>query len=447
MTEEPRIDFRIPEPNLARLEERIALLNKRAAKLGVAPVALERTGREDVLIYRWTDGAERLDPQHPGDRPSRVKVIILVRVSGETPKLAGWEFLATLDHASEAGVILRVVPGVELPESYRTALPTCDHCRLTRNRRETFVLRHEDGTLKEVGRNCLVDFLGGANPSAIAAWCEWLGAFRADLEASEGEGWGGGGAAYFYLPDYLGMVAAVIDTSGWVSRKAARDGAGEATADAASHWMIPPLGGWTRRDLERRPVVTEAHRELVERALGWARSLRETKPALSDYEHNLVVVCAPEALAPKNAGIAASLIAAYKRDVEHEILRRRRVERAAASAFVGTVGTRGEFTVEVVNVIEYEGNWGVTRIHKMLDDAGNALVWFASREGGFAQGRRYRIKATVKAHEEDPKWGKQTVLSRAVKLAEVDDVVEVGAGPGTPTEGGANGNPDPSERT
>lgn len=63
----------------------------------------------------------------------------------------------------------------------------------------------------------------------------------------------------------------------------------------------------------------------------------------------------------------------------------------------------------------------MTRIHKMLDDAGNALVWFASREGGLEQGRRYRIKATVKSHEDDPKWGKQTVLTRAVKVAELED--------------------------
>lgn len=421
MTDASRTEFKIPEPNLLRLAERVAALNKRAAKLGVAPVVLDSIGREETLLYCWADRAERLTPEHPEDRPSRVRVTILVRVTGETPKLAGWAFLATLDHASEAGVVLRVVPGAEVPESYRTALPLCDHCRTIRNRRETFVVRHEDGTLKQVGRDCLVDFLGGADPKVVAAWCELLGAFRADLGASEDEGWGGGGggAAYFYLPEYLAMVAATIEKEGWVSRTAARAGAGGATADSALGWLIPPLGGWTAGDLKRRPEVTDAHRDLATRAIDWTAGLREAKPALSDYEHNLVVVCGTQALTPKNAGIAASVIPAYKREVEREILGRRRA--AAGAAFVGTIGARAEFTVEVVNVIEYEGNFGVTRIHKMLDDAGNALVWFASRAGGLAQGRRYRIKATVKAHEDDAKWGKQTVLTRAVKLAEIEE--------------------------
>lgn len=419
--DEPRTDFLIPEQNLARLDERVAVLNKRAAKLGVAPVVVERLERREERVYKWSDGRERREPERADHRPARVRVLVAVCVTGETPKLAGWSFLATLDHASEAGVVLRVVPGADVPESYREAKPDCDHCQTRRVRRETFVLRHDDGAYRQVGRQCLADFLGGQDPAAIAAWCEVLGAFRADLEAAEHDDWGGAGGRYLYLPAYLEIVAAVIDAEGWVSRRSARDFGGSATADRAMNWAIPPLGGWSEVDEAERPEVTDAHRDLVERALAWVRGLREAKPALSDYEHNLVVVCAGEALAPKNSGIAASLIPAYKREVEREILRRRRAESRAASDFVGTVGKREVFTVEVTGVIEHEGSWGVTRIHKMLDDAGNALVWFASREGGLEQGRRYRIKATVKSHEDDPKWGKQTVLTRAVKVAELED--------------------------
>lgn len=135
--DEPRTDFLIPEQNLARLDERVAVLNKRAAKLGVAPVVVERLERREERVYKWSDGRERREPERADHRPARVRVLVAVCVTGETPKLAGWSFLATLDHASEAGVVLRVVPGADVPESYREAKPDCDHCQTRRVRRET----------------------------------------------------------------------------------------------------------------------------------------------------------------------------------------------------------------------------------------------------------------------------------------------------------------------
>ena len=48
--------------------------------------------------------------------------------------------------------ILATVPGqVPLPLKYRTAGPTCDHCGFNRNRKDTYVLRHDDGRYVQVG--------------------------------------------------------------------------------------------------------------------------------------------------------------------------------------------------------------------------------------------------------------------------------------------------------
>src|SRR3972149_3916096 len=82
-------------------------------------------------------------------------------------------------------MILRNVPGETLPESWRRADQKCDHCGLIRKRNETFVVRHEDGTLKQIGRQCIADFLGHKGPEGMLAAAEYL--FSADGAACGAE--------------------------------------------------------------------------------------------------------------------------------------------------------------------------------------------------------------------------------------------------------------------
>ena len=63
---------------------------------------------------------------------------LYVTVEGERPAVDGWNFIATIDHteasADEAGNVtgnlIKSVPGAgEIPVSYRSARPICDHCK------------------------------------------------------------------------------------------------------------------------------------------------------------------------------------------------------------------------------------------------------------------------------------------------------------------------------
>ena len=94
----------IPADSYPLVLEKINALNKRAAKLKVPPVQLQITGE----IFKDMRKDPDLDPY--GDTPKRQMKFFKVKVIGESPKLAGWKFIATIEH-KDAGNIIRAVPG------------------------------------------------------------------------------------------------------------------------------------------------------------------------------------------------------------------------------------------------------------------------------------------------------------------------------------------------
>jgi hypothetical protein len=384
--------YTIPSRNFGDFEHRIGKLAKRAAKLGVGAISYS------------AEECERLDKE-----TGRVYVFYKVTLTGATPKIAGWMFVATLQHAGEAGNILRAVPGAEVPESFRTADPNCDHCKAARFRRETFLVRSEAGELKQVGRQCVADFLGHADPQRIASLCEiWaeIGTLCEDAE-NDGYGGGGGGIQRWDLLRFLACTACAIRNFGWISRSKARLEFGTtATSDWAARIMSP-----TPSEASKLPKLTPEDSIEADAALAWFESEIAPKEAKTDYEHNLAVIARLSSIDVKAFGLAASLIMIHRRAIGARLELERR---AAVSQHFGEVSKRATFTLTVTMIREFPSNFGVTILHKFLDDKGNEAVWFSSRER-LKQGSTYTVKATVKKH--DTRDGvRQTVLTRCTVL-------------------------------
>jgi hypothetical protein len=159
--------YYIPEGNVKQFETRIARLIKRALKLGspLSYVINRDDFRDEKAKFTGNDGKE-------------TEVFVRrfrVEVTGEEPKYAGWQFIGTLEHTDE-GNVLRMVPGKIAPPQYRDCAPFCEHCKLKRVRKDTFLVHHvENGTTTQVGSNCLVDFLGHENPQSLAQLAAILG--------------------------------------------------------------------------------------------------------------------------------------------------------------------------------------------------------------------------------------------------------------------------------
>lgn len=388
-----RTVYQIPGHRLEEALARLQTLARKASRYATRPVTVEYLGGPVVQ--------ERLlTPQNPYAESRRVRIPFhYIRVQGEAPRVQGWTFVATLQHAGEAGTIVRAIPGAVIPEEFRHSTPErCDHCQASRLRRDTYVLRHQDGRHQQVGSTCLQDFLGGVDPATVARLCERL----ALLQEALGGFMGLGDRAGEDLLEYLGHVAEAMMQYGWKSRAQARQDFGTATADVARNTMYPPPGS---RQGERPPSA-EAKAEAFA-ALEFTRERLEAKAEqgpLSEFEHNLNVVVSADFIETRSFGIAAYTVQYRRREMEHEARvaaqTARDAGRLGVSEHVGQVGQRIQIRhLTVERIIVRENDWGTSHIHKMVDAQGNQFVWFASG-APLDEGRTYDVKATVMGHAE-----------------------------------------------
>ncbi len=405
--------FRIPTHNVTILAEKLAKLNKRADKLGVEPVGFTEHDTFEVK----TGGNEWMGGK------AEYTLFTHVAVRGVTPKLAGWTFAATLEH-DENGVIVRRLPGLDASvdlTAYRTADPSnCDQCHTRRRRTDTYVVLHEDGTLKQVGSTCLRDFLGGQSPERIAAWLTFLADLLDELDNEESEFYGGSAPKRENTEEYMAHVACRIRMEGWTSKGTAYNYGGYATADAARDNMDNQ-----RRQVKDKLGVPQwvdpsaADYKVAREAIEYVRSLKEDD-LVEEYVYNLFTSLKGESIAKRQFGIAASAIKFHGKAIETKL----KAEKTAASEYIGEVGQK-KFAVDVTitKVVEiedrYSYNGGTKPLYVMQDATGNVVQWFASSyQDGMEQGAQGTIVGTIKAHDDgkgkygDKNYGKSTQLTR-----------------------------------
>lgn len=395
--------YTIPAVNLAALEDRFAKLNKRAVKLNVAPVSLTITGWiENISIHDIT-GIET------------VEKLAVVEVNGESPKLSGWTFQAKIE-PHDGFNLVKLMPGIEsVPAGYFDAKMTCQHCNTNRQRNEVFVVRHDDGRYMQVGRNCLADFLGGANPETLANRAEWY--IQLDEEMREASDRGYGGSRGFFTENteaFVAMCAAVAREDGFVTRRMIDEGKSNGPTTGSQAWIYcTDVKAWSEATKDGF-AVTEADVLRARFALDWARN--EAVPD-GNYMTNLVNACRAEAIDYRAVGIVASVIPAYRRHMESLVDVADDQAPAPApkpiSQYVGVVGQKVSVKVTVEALIDMPQNaWGTySTLVKMVDEQGNKLAWFASNCPDIEPGDTVTATGTVKSHQ-DYRGERQTTLTR-----------------------------------
>jgi hypothetical protein len=390
--------YEIPLHRFDHLADTIVKLNRRAIKLGCAPITITK-GREFIKDVTTLNGPET----------HKVR-FCKAALQGDAPVLNGWKLIGTIQHLEEVGAILRAVPGEVIPEQYRGAEPGCDHCRANRRRLDTFIVRHQDGTVKQVGRDCLADFLGHDNPHDLARYAE-LVALAGEACCAEEKDRGGSSTWLFDVVEFLAYCAVAIRQNGWTSRKDAAEVLGRtSTADQASALMFPIPG----YQVPAEDYPTDQDRREAEAAVVWAKDLNPT----NDYEHNVKAYAESGLMDLRAVGIVASMTPGYRRELEKQL----ETKRSANSQYVGTVESREVFRdLTVLARIGIESQYGIAWLTKFLDPAGNTLIWFGTgvyrdqegRDQVFEIGKSYTVKATVKEHAEY-KGSKQTKVNRVV---------------------------------
>jgi hypothetical protein len=401
--------YRIPEANLSTLQSRMDKLARRCVRIKVEPPKLTVGAFEEVK-YRNEAGFDRM---------RRVYTVTLE--SAGRPKINGYEFAAVISPVTDEdgkliGNVMRRVPGFEgdIPEKFREATNYCDHCKTARYRLETFVIANEQG-YRQIGRNCLANYLGLTDPSTLAAIAEILIDADELAEMSERDGFGGGSIMErIPMDDVLTVAASAIRLYGWLSNKSAMEHGKTSTSGRVREWIYG--NAKSREQWEHKLIATDEDKALAANTYEWLQSL--SIHTQDDYRYNLALLAQSVSVSAKNFGIAVSAINAYSKEKEFEIRRNARIESDSKSNFMGTIGER--ITLENTTVLyhtTFESQFGVSHFYKMKS-GDNIIVYFASTEM-FEQGEVIpSMSARVKKHENrvdkyNPDGVKQTIITRA----------------------------------
>lgn len=328
---------------------------------------------------------------------------IEVAIFGQMPVLSGWHLVASLNHEeSTSEAILNVVPGEVLPEHFRHSRE-CEHCRTNRYRKDTFVVRHDNGEYKQVGRNCLAVFLGTTDAERWLAISLWMAAAMTALDGADQDGWHGFNAPPAYtIEEYLDAVESCIWAFGWSNGSSENPTKRQALSylERGLYWDLWKKEVHSRCPNGRTDIID------IQAAIAWAKNLPTDDS--NDYLYNIGNIARAGYVTRKTAGYAASILISFQREQAKK-------ETSVVSRHFGTVGKREVFELTLERVTPLDSMYGVTYLHHFTDASGNISVWFGSKEIYIETGKTATVKATVKQHNERNGIA-QTILTRCVKV-------------------------------
>ncbi len=394
--------YRIPAERLGVLRAGVDKLNKRAAKLGMQPVII--VAAEPFAQHYIELVPNPYGPHLPSSEIPRTRWVQDVRLEGTVPVVAGFAFIAKLDHLEGGNLVLRA-PGFDGDlDGWRVVGSRCQHCGMARARAATFLVRDESGNIIQVGRQCLQDYTRHADvENAVKLFKCWRELLEGGSD-EDSDGWGFGGYSPSPTPvEYIAAAVASVRKFGF--HKADSEKPTRGACDFLTSSCPPDKGN--RGDKERiREWVsgqpTDAQRAHAAEILAWVLTTNDS----SDYMHNARLACAERTVRSRTEGILASLPTSYDKAMDREQERR---ERPAAGPHVGVVGEKVTLKVTVKYVTGYESQWSSGVFMILVDENNSALKVKAtghlnrlSDKDDFKEGEWF-IRGAVKKHDMNPK--------------------------------------------
>lgn len=384
--------FLIPTERVTELQERVAKLNKKAIKLGTPAIDLivtENTSWKTIKVGGRM--ALRMGTEFGYS-------ITEVHLKGETPVLNGWEFLAVILHRPAGNEFKYSDPKFALPgyidswtfSEYSYAPKRCDHCNQNRVRNSTFLVRHTDGTIKQVGSSCLEDYTGVKSPQAHAKQLENIFDMFKELRG----GWGsteGRTTRRFFLVEWMAFVNMTVAAKGfYVGRNKAEWTGEETTAQHAKRLII------TAATNMNAPVPTDADFDLATEQIAWLRTdeAKDSIIAFSPSFGEQLIAAAKsddeDAVSEDTMGILAPLSAIYARHVADQT--------KLVSVHVGNVKDALNMTVTCTRVqLNADFGYGSTNVFDFTDEHGNIFSTM-TKNNLMEKGKSYTIEGKVKKH-------------------------------------------------
>ena len=304
-------------------DKEIAKINKIAAKVGAEPVVVNVT-REAYRTVREPD------PDRGGTQREYQIKTLEINVRGTTPRATAadgshWSFVGVITPSATGRSMLKLAPGVEdndtIRELYNRDPYFCDYCRTTRRRNETFIVAN-GGTYRQVGRNCLKDFVGGANPHTLLQYFSWFNDIDAYFQATAGNAGGGDGSGgrytAYYTPQQVmaATVACVQHYGGYRSAKSETGATTHAVRDALWGRLPPNATQAEREDRERllARIDTEGVQQQAASILQWFNQMPQETKDSNSFFNNVDIMVQDDAVESRMVGYIVGLYPSWQRD-------------------------------------------------------------------------------------------------------------------------------------
>lgn len=306
------------------IQAEVDKINKVASKVGAPEVTLEIVGSE-YKDYKYKNDL--------GEVVHAKQKMVHVIVKGTTPRITGadgktWEFVGVITPSSQGRAILKMTPSAadtpELRRLYNSDPYYCDYCRTTRRRNETFIVSN-NGAFRQVGRNCLKDFVGGADPHAILRFFEWFNTHRQFSQFSvnasgggEGDERGSGGRPqiYFTPEEILRTAVAVIHVEGAYVPSKSEYGS---TVSSVRDYKWGTRTGQMEPEERRRMLAirdyqnSDEAKEEAQKILAWFKSLPKSEIESNTFFQNVSIMVDEDAVESRQIGYIIGLYPSYKR--------------------------------------------------------------------------------------------------------------------------------------
>lgn len=382
----------IPVYNLERLESKLLKLNKRAEKLGFEKFTL-------TISKRFTKSIGKKDSE-------RLVDFAEVSLTGPTIKINGWQFVAKFELSESGTIVHNIMPEISIPSELKSRAGECEHCQSNRARKDTFILIDESGILKQVGRQCLKDYLGyHGTPEHILQIAQIAYEINNISEGDDESDQDHASFGHdFRIPgkSFLIYVCTACRLFGYKNRIMVQDSFHPILTTGESAW----LSYISKSPDELQKSISAADREQAKLVEDWINSLE----GKNDYESNIKILLT-DGVRWESKNILASAVQGYNRAKESESREK------LVNEHFGEVGKRQQMILTYLGEKSFETQFGVMSIMRFRTETGNLAIWKTGTGWNkqVSVGCSVSVKATIKEHSEY-KGFKQTLLNRVTLL-------------------------------
>lgn len=386
--------YTIPVLEKENVDKAITRFRKKAAAYGKLlsvecgePYATERIiWQEDDVTHT----VEKVDTE-------LVEVYDLT-IESEVIQKDGYTVVAKLEHLENGNFVYSFVD--QPNPAWQTMKSRCQHCGTKHYRKNTFIVRREDGSEKQVGSTCLKDYCG-IDPQHLGMLKELRDLFLKDSV----------GCYDFDHCLKATKVYPIIDVVALAIRVKAKQGYRKSDEPGSNKSVLIRMLAEKEQPIPDERAAAQAIADEV-----MLMTTDDSYSRLNDkkiwFKSTLKPLLTAGYCKDTHLGYMAYAPVVYEQyleaKAEAEARENERQKQAGESQFLGDVGQKVDVDVKEMKLItSWEGDWGYTYLYKIIDTAGNVLVWYASR----CVDEFKRFRATVKAHNER-EGVKQTVVTR-----------------------------------